>query len=647
MATKQVTFKIIKLQGFKSYSYPVSFQFSNTGLHLIKGANGGGKTSLFSALVWALYKVNLNDTANTKIPTFKHKRTKDYKGTRVQVLMGIGKYKYLIARHIDFKGKTAGIEGADSLLIFRKEKMDKTPFCPADILNEEGGITAGQVYLDKILGIDAKTFLSSVIFGQRMNRLMDSKDADKRDLFERLFDVAFVDDLKTKAVAKTADTTSILQQLEIDLKGVLYEKQVKEEQLESAQFLLDDFAINRKKALAIIRKDHEAAKVDLEYIDKQIELAAKLLKTSGKADNLAVLAEAQSQASEAYYNVKSELALVQRDIDENIRKAAIVAQRLKDNKASAKNITTTCPTCGSPIQAGKLSAAKEAIRRDAEEIAADIERCNNLGDALSVREDTLLDMQNKKLAAYTKAMDTYTAAKQLRSNTATDDTNAAVLAERRSNKLQTIKQMVSAFNNEKAKQPPTVNVYEITKKIEDLDEKIPALEKAIRIKSNTIVRLNWWLKAFSANGIKSYIFSAQLNNLNSCVAAYTSYFNISIVFGIDLTKASKPFYCACKLDGKNEVDYNTLSGGEKQRVDLAIAFGLQDSAETVSSFNISVMDEPEGNLDSETLETLDMLIRIRSERKACYIISHNNQMDLSGAIIYNISGGKTSTSVIE
>lgn len=644
---KQVTLRTLKIEGFKSYSQPVVFPFATIGLYLIKGLNGGGKTSLFSALVWALYKGNLNDTNNTKIPTFKHKRTKGYKGTRVQVLMGIGKYKYLVARHIDFKGKTCGIDGADSLLIFRKEKVDKTPFAAADILNEEAGITAGQEYLNKILGIDAKTFLNSVIFGQRMNRLMDFKDADKRDLFERLFDVDFIDTLAEKAKTKIADANSILTQLKQDHAIATAKKESVTQQLEDANTILDEFASNKKLALSIIKKDHTIAKTDVEAIDKQIELATKMLAKSGKSNTLAILAEASSQAGEAYYNAKAELAIVQRDIDENRRKAAIVLQKLKDNKAATKNIATTCPTCGSPIAAGKLSAAKEAIKAQLEEITADTERCNQRGDALSKQEDILIDMVNKTLATYEKAMDAHNTAKQQNTTATTGDSDLAVLQERRKNKLQTIKQMVTAYNTEEAKEPPTINISQYNSQLAALEDKIPVLEKSIKIKSNLIVRLLWWQKHLGANGLRSYIFSSSLNTLNSCVGVYAAYFGLSLTFGIDLTKATKPFFCRVSLDGKNEVDYDSLSGGEKQRADLSMCFGLQDASESVTSFNISVMDEPEGNLDAEVLETLDMLIRIRAEKKACYVISHNSQMDLSGATVFTVSGGNKGTSVID
>ena len=68
---QSVVIKSISLEGFRSYSQPTTFKFANTGLHLIKGQNGMGKSSLFSALTWNLFKVNLNNTTErSNVPSY-------------------------------------------------------------------------------------------------------------------------------------------------------------------------------------------------------------------------------------------------------------------------------------------------------------------------------------------------------------------------------------------------------------------------------------------------------------------------------------------------------------------------------------------------------------------------------------------------
>lgn len=643
---QQVTFRSLSIEGFKSYCSPVQFKFANTGLHLIKGLNGEGKSSLFSALVWCLYKVNLNNTNNTRIPTFKWKRTPSYKGTRVQVVFGIGKYKYLVARHIAYKGTTKGLNGEDSLLIFKKDKSIKESFTSADILNDQLYKEDAQAYLNKLLGIDSKTFLNSVLFGQRMSRLMDSKDADKRDLFERLFDVEFIDHLKDKAVSRGLEAQTALQQLQADHTTAVNSQALLQQQLDSANDILAEFADSKKQALDAIRSSHSEAKAELEVVKGQIESAQKRVAKSGGVDILSELREASDKAREAYYTAKEELSNIQRDLSECERDFGRVTNSIAGLWEQIKKTKTSCGVCGAKLSVAAVAAAKEKIEEEIKEKVLDQRRFEQVQARLTKSRDVAENTVRHTMNVFTAALDAYNAGKQ----TATPNPNNELLVLQQKNALlsQKLKQLKASFDAEKERKPPTINIEQINSQLASVEAKLPDIAKSIRIKTKYIERLSWWQKnAFGANGLKSYVFSASLNRLNECVSAYTNYFGLSVVFGIDLSKTSKPFYCRVMLDGVNEVDYDTLSGGEKQKVDLSIAFGLQDAAEVRTSFNICVLDEPEGNLDGEVLEVFDTLLRIRAERKAVYVISHNSQMDLSGATIYTITGGKNSSSTIE
>ena len=644
---QQVTIRSISLEGYRSYVTPTAFKFSTTGLHLIKGLNGEGKTSLFSALVWCLYKVNLNNTSNTKIPTWRWKRSKQWRGTRVQVVFGIGKYKYLIARHIDFKGITKGIDGNDNLLIFKKEKSDKTPFTATDVINDALYKSDGQLYLNQLLGIDSKTFLNSVLFGQRMARLMDSKDADKRDLFERLFDVDFIDTLKDKATLRQSATTADLANLTSEHTLLLRQQLLLAQQLENANTILAEFKEQRKLRLTQIKLEHTAANEDLEAVVQLLEVVKKKAAKSTKTDTLGILMQDADTKRERYYDAKEALSQINRDITQRNEDIATKDKYEASYKLQLKDVRDNCPLCNGKLDEKQVAKAKKIIQ---DQIIENRATKASLSDALANLQNTALVKERAYKAthlAYAEAMQAYDEAKM--NYTATESMSELIQLQQREQLLEaSIDTLTAQYKTEKLRTAPSVNIAVLQDELDSIAEQLPAIEKSIRIKNNYSKRLAWWLtKAFNAGGLKTYIFSASLNRLNQCIGAYTAYFDISIIFGIDLSKASKPFFCKVTLDGKNNVDYDELSGGEKQRVDLCIAFGLQDASEVKTSFNISILDEPEGNLDAEVLETLDMLLRIRSEKKAVYVVSHNSSMDLSSAIVYNISGGKNISSTIE
>lgn len=641
---QQVTIKSIELQGFKSYSQPTKFKFANSGLHLIKGLNGEGKTSLFSALTWCLFKVNLNNTTEAKIPSWKWIRPEGYKGTRVQVLFGVGKYKYLVARHRDFKGLTKGIDGNDSLLIFKKEKMDKTPFTSADIVNDALYKSDGQAYLNQLLGIDSKTFLNSILFGQRMSRLMDSKDADKRELFERLFDSSFIDLLKDKADAKAKDTNAQLQQLSLELAKSTTLTEHLAASIETAETVLANFNESRKVVLAELRDRHEATKVALLAVEVDISIEEKKPAKS-KASPLDALMKEADAARDAYYAAKDEMTITLRDINNKKREVQVYADKEEKLTQQLAEVKTKCPTCGNALSEVKIIAAKDAVRTQIAE-AINIQRAlnKNLTDLqkLDVEKQAL---HNKANDAFTRANEAYITAKQ--SHTISNDNVLDQLRNKHALLTQQKGQLKAQYDTEKARKAPVVNVEALQAELAEIEAKVPELEKAVRIRNKHLVSLAWWQKSFGSGGLRSFIFSAELNRLNSCLSPYTQYFGIGINFGVDLTKANKPFYCRVMLDGEHEVDYAELSGGYKQKVDLIINFGLQDTCETMTSFNLSIYDEPEAGLDAEALEILDTLLRLRAERKAVYIITHYQLLDLSGATVYDISGGMKGSTTIQ
>lgn len=76
-----------------------------------------------------------------------------------------------------------------------------------------------------------------------------------------------------------------------------------------------------------------------------------------------------------------------------------------------------------------------------------------------------------------------------------------------------------------------------------------------------------------------------------------------------------------------------LSGGQQQRV--AIARALANDPE------ILLMDEPTGNLDSESeAEVLDTVFRLHKEGKTVIIVTHNNEIAKRAEMVIKIKDGK-------
>lgn len=87
------------------------------------------------------------------------------------------------------------------------------------------------------------------------------------------------------------------------------------------------------------------------------------------------------------------------------------------------------------------------------------------------------------------------------------------------------------------------------------------------------------------------------------------------------------------LSEKFNAKPSELSGGQQQRV--AIARALANNPD------ILLMDEPTGNLDSESeADVLDQIFRLHKEGKTIVIVTHNNEIAKRAEMIFKIRDGK-------
>ena len=81
-----------------------------------------------------------------------------------------------------------------------------------------------------------------------------------------------------------------------------------------------------------------------------------------------------------------------------------------------------------------------------------------------------------------------------------------------------------------------------------------------------------------------------------------------IEFNIDLGTARKEFFTLIERDGQI-IDYDELSGGEKQLVNVAMAFAMNESLTMSKGINLAFLDEVFESLSSDNVEVVTSLIR--------------------------------------
>ena len=103
-----------------------------------------------------------------------------------------------------------------------------------------------QTYINDLLGIDAKTFVNSILFGQRMKRLVESDNDEKRELLEKLFELSFTAEAKERAKTKYLKVVGLITEANTQEANLTQTIKDKTEVAENYDEILKNFASDKK-----------------------------------------------------------------------------------------------------------------------------------------------------------------------------------------------------------------------------------------------------------------------------------------------------------------------------------------------------------------------------------------------------------------
>lgn len=167
------------------------------------------------------------------------------------------------------------------------------------------------------------------------------------------------------------------------------------------------------------------------------------------------------------------------------------------------------------------------------------------------------------------------------------------------------------------------NLVDINKKLLDIDKSISDEELMVEVSNHCLGLIS---KQF-----RGYILQEIINFMNSRLLDYSGY-----LFS-ESTEVIKLVVDSSKLDiYLGDVLYDTLSGGEKKKVDIALVLAQRDLALNIAGFscNILILDEVMENLDETSTNcSLNLLMEASADIESMFIISHNNYSIQSDSII--------------
>lgn len=526
---------------------------------LIKAPNGSGKSTIFSALVWCLYGKTIKGVSD--VQTWKEFRTSDYCGTMVSVHFQRKESVYQVIRCQKYdKNLEDGSKGRDRFIVIRDAE-------PLDIKSK---VQLQQKLVD-ILGLTQNLFTNSIMFGQGINRIIQESNADKKKLFEEIFDLNYLNIAKGIALEDKSNIVSQLNEAERESASLKRE-------LESTISTYKDLRAREKDFYNHIREERKELREDRKKLRaKRAEILPNL--GTSLTPEINMLKKELDKLHKAYRQAKSISNIPIKEFIGNVYEM---------------------------ISSKKYKAASKALLE--------------IMEAFDMMENLQLEIDSKshELDHYKEKNQEYNKYSQILADIDDD--------------LETIKEQLRKLKEEKLK----VLSPKYKEQIAYIRKKLRNVDEDYHNKELELEDYNWVIDdPLGNNGIKAYLFDSSLDFLNRELEKYYEILGFHISFEIDLSSTRKEFCTLIEKDG-HIIEYDELSGGEKQLVDISMAFAMNQALTISKGINIAFLDEVFESLSSDNIELVIQLVREVYKDKTLFLISHHDSLPFSNVKILEV-----------
>lgn len=602
-----IKFKKLHIENFMSIG-EADIDLSDRAFTLIEGvnnnetdnarSNGSGKSSIFEALVWAL-------TGNTMRG---NKDIVNYNGTDgalITLEFIVDNNKFVITRTKEHS------------------KYKTNLFIEINGVDKSGkGIRDTEKLLSEYLPDLTSSLIGSVIvLGQGLPQKFSSNSpSGRKEVLEKLFKSDYmIEDLKQRISTRRGELNEAIRQVQdkrlVNLTKI--ETLTDRINLDNARYQQLDELSNLEDETGILHKEI------LEIEEKQSKLR----------DDIDTYTIKRNSAIESISNCKIEKAEIISKIDEEykstlefandgINTSKVALELSKSELNRVRNITDFCPTCGQKlpdVHKPNIQIYQSAVDDAAIQLLHYNEQLDKIKKEIEHKKlSSTENIANNIILIENEANELLTTIESL---TREESLNTRILLEKQqllSDKI-TLQQnrlfeMKTLRESTERNQVVIDNLFLDNK---DLDEKENELNERLSIenKFNTVITRDF--RGYLLNDIILYI--------NKKAKEYCE-----LVFATNLIEF--------RLEGNNLLisyngkEYEALSGGERQKVDLIIQFAIREMLCRHTSFssNIIVLDEIFDNLDDIGCQKiLDLITTKLYDINSIFIITHHgNELNI-------------------
>lgn len=592
----------IEIQGLRSIAKPTVFKlpkqdgfFFLTGTNKVNsdlGANGIGKSSLWDAMMFTFYG---KSARGLRGPDLKTWLTTDVLATGVHF----------------YKGK--------ELFIVRRTHS------PNSLTLQQGvndPVKVEQDEINQLLGCDYDLFLYVVLQGQFNQFFIDLQPTEKLKVWSKILNLDEWLVRSKKAKTKLDDEQDALNTAE----------QSKARLIGIIETLRDSLRSQKALLASELERDEAQAKAndaEIRKSQKAIDKCDAKLKEISK-DQAKVDAEQEGLKTREFTLCKK---IRKRDsqlqeVDRNIAVLKDKQDRLnKEFKKFAEGVC--CPWCLQDIASwhkkkmlktlkSDLKCVKQELREEHEEEDDLQERVNNLGDKL--------DQVKAKIEASRKV------------DFALLSQKTAALKDKEFH----LYQITQLEKDAKRLQKPSntaIEIKRLKKQLSEAKEGRKVCVKAIKDSQALSISYKFWVQAFK--DIRLWLVDKALAELemhvnNSFIELGLKGWTIEFTVQHENKSGAISKGLTAKIQSPQQdrmVPWNVWSGGETQRIRIAVAVGLLRLIQSRTSFNcnLEIWDEPTEHMSKEGIEDLLNFFEVRQkdDQKQLWLVDHRT-LDFGG-----------------
>ncbi len=618
----RIDFKTLHIEGFMSIG-EADINLTEGGFILVSGvnrcaqdlakSNGSGKSSVWESIIWCLTGDTLRGSK-----TVENINTQG--GTLVSLDFSIDNISYNVTR-------TKNHEKYKTNLFLEVNGKD----CSGKGIRDTEKIL--KEYLPEI---DSALISSVIILGQGLPaRFTSNTPSGRKEMLERMSKSDYmIQELKNRVSKRRAEVDKMKRDVEDRRLSLSTTLSNVRKTVDETRAKLDRFP------------DVRGQQLEAETLQKRIDaLRSKIDSTDieSKRNELSNI-NAELYKQETYFDSKIKGKFEEDDLISNLT----VDLRAVDNSIvfvrneinEMKSVKDVCPTCGQKIQGVVKPDTSEKENLLHELTAQKDYIINSLSSAQQDRSNKVNQVKNDKCKVIGEL-----SKKAAELMQRVDSIDKQV--KQWSNELQRIESQYKDISDAILRHDSMKSMLEEV--LYKNENQIPSLVESV---SNCEVQINKWANSLTVlqkfdtvlkRDFRGILLKNVVEYIDDAVKNYGSYIfdSASLSFALDSNNIS------VKLNNK---EYEMLSGGEKQKVDIIVQFALRDMLCNYLGFdcNILVLDEVFDNLDSVGCDKVIQLIASKlTDISSVFIITHRPDLQLPFDNIITLVKGDNGISYIK